>query len=41
VKYDLQTRFGTIYDDAEKHAIDEILARDAPTSDKKLFFQLV
>jgi dTDP-4-amino-4,6-dideoxygalactose transaminase len=36
VKYDLQTRFGTIYDDAEKHAIDEVLARDAPTSDKKV-----
>jgi perosamine synthetase len=34
VKFDLQTRFGTIYGDEEKKAIEECLARDAPTSDK-------
>nr|MDO8109332.1 DegT/DnrJ/EryC1/StrS family aminotransferase [Candidatus Sigynarchaeota archaeon] len=36
IKFDLQTRFGTIYDDAEKAAIVECLARDAPTSGKSV-----
>jgi perosamine synthetase len=36
VKFDLQTRFGTIYDDAEKAAMAECLARDAPTSGKSV-----
>jgi dTDP-4-amino-4,6-dideoxygalactose transaminase len=36
IKFDLQTRFGTIYDEKEQKAIAEVLARDAPTSDKKV-----
>ncbi len=35
VKFDLQTRFGSIYGDEEKQAMLECLANDAPTSDKK------
>src|SRR5512137_1719536 len=35
VKFDLQTRFGSIYGDEEKQAMLECLAKDAPTSDKK------
>lgn len=36
IKYDLETRFGSIYDDEEKKAIMEVLARDAPTSGKSV-----
>jgi len=36
VKFDLQTRFGTVYGDEEKAAIAECLARDAPTSGKSV-----
>ncbi|MEX2682695.1 MAG: DegT/DnrJ/EryC1/StrS family aminotransferase, partial [Candidatus Sigynarchaeota archaeon] len=36
VKYDLQTRFGTVYGEEEKAAIAECLARDAPTSGKSV-----
>ncbi|MBN2150883.1 MAG: DegT/DnrJ/EryC1/StrS family aminotransferase, partial [Candidatus Lokiarchaeota archaeon] len=36
VKYDLQTRFGTMYGEEEKAAIAECLARDAPTSGKRV-----
>ncbi|MHA1339217.1 MAG: DegT/DnrJ/EryC1/StrS family aminotransferase [Promethearchaeota archaeon] len=32
IKFDLQTRFGSIYDEEEKKAILEVLKRDAPTS---------
>ncbi len=35
VKFDLLTRFGSIYGDEEKQAMLECLAKDAPTSDKK------
>src|SRR5271157_4244466 len=34
IMYDLQTRFGTIYDEAEKVAILDVLTKDAPTSGK-------
>ncbi|HME55739.1 MAG TPA: DegT/DnrJ/EryC1/StrS family aminotransferase [Candidatus Lokiarchaeia archaeon] len=36
IKFDLQTRFGSIYDDAEKEAVIECLERDAPTSGKSV-----
>lgn len=36
IRFDLQTRFGTFYDDKEQKAIAEVLSRDAPTSDKKV-----
>ena len=36
VKFDLQTRHGTIYGEEEKQAILDVFARDAPTSDKSV-----
>lgn len=36
VKFDLETRFGSIYDDEEKNAIMEVVGRDAPTSGKSV-----
>lgn len=36
IKFDLQTRHGTIYGEEEKQAILECLANDAPTSGKKV-----
>lgn len=36
IKFDLQTRFGTVYGDEEKAAIVDCLARDAPTSGKSV-----
>ncbi|MFX0101234.1 MAG: DegT/DnrJ/EryC1/StrS family aminotransferase [Candidatus Hodarchaeota archaeon] len=36
IKFDLQTRFGSIYGDEEKEAMNECLARDAPTSNKSV-----
>ncbi len=36
VKFDLQTRFGTVYDEDEQAAMAECLARDAPTSGKSV-----
>ena len=35
IKYDLQTRFGSIYGNEELQAIQECLTQDAPTSGKK------
>lgn len=36
IKFDLQTRFGSFYGEEEQKAMMECLARDAPTSDKKV-----
>jgi perosamine synthetase len=36
VKFDLQTRFGSIYDEEENLAIADVMKRDAPTSNKKV-----
>ena len=36
IKFDLQTRFGSIYGQEERNAIEEVLIRDAPTSNKSV-----
>ena len=36
VKFDLETRFGSIYGDLEKKAVADVIDHDAPTSGKKV-----